>query len=117
FGYVRPAPPPAGAVRAAPPTPPAPQAPIVLVRNGKEFPVTGNQSTVRAGTEIQVLTARDEVALSVSEMNKDSWLIFELPGFSNAASGTEQDSMAALRQASETSWFRGENALWVKLVV
>lgn len=89
----------------------------MLVRNGKEFPITGNQSTVRAGIEIQVLTNRDEVALSVSEMNKDSWLIFELPDFSNAASGIEQDSMEALRHASETSWFRGESAVWVKLVV
>jgi cell migration-inducing and hyaluronan-binding protein len=72
---------------------------------------------VRAGTEIQVLTERPEVSLSVSEMNKDSWLLFELPGFANAASGTEQDSMDALRRASETSYFRDENALWVKLVV
>jgi hypothetical protein len=29
----------------------------------------------------------------------------------------EQDSMDALRKASETSYFRDENALWVKLVV
>jgi cell migration-inducing and hyaluronan-binding protein len=72
---------------------------------------------VRAGTEIQVITERDEVTLSVSEMNKDSWLIFELPGFAKAASGTEQSSMDALRKASETSYFRGEKSLWVKLVV
>jgi len=72
---------------------------------------------VRVGTEIQVLTERPEVSLSVSEMDKDSWLIFELPGFANAASGTELDSMDALRRASETSYFRGEDALWVKLVV
>jgi cell migration-inducing and hyaluronan-binding protein len=72
---------------------------------------------VRAGTEIRVKTERPEVSLSLSEMDKDSWVIFELPGFANAASGTEQDSMDALRMASETSYFRGENALWVKLVV
>jgi cell migration-inducing and hyaluronan-binding protein len=114
FGYVRPTFPPAGAARAAPPAPPAP---IALVRNGKEFRITGNQSTVRAGTEIRVKTERPEVSLSLSEMSKDSWVIFELPGFANAASGTEQDSMDALRKASETSYFRGENALWVKLVV
>jgi hypothetical protein len=72
---------------------------------------------VRAGTEIQVLTERPEVSLSVSEMDKDSWLMFELPGFSNAASGTELGSLDALRGASETSYFRGEDALWVKLVV
>jgi len=50
-------------------------------------------------------------------MNKDSWVIFELPGFASAASGTEQESLAALRRASETAYFRGEDALWVKLVV
>src|SRR5690606_29454305 len=91
--------------------------PIVLVRNGKEHRITGNQSNVRAGTEMQVLTERPEVSLSVSEMDKDSWLIFELPGFSNADSGTELGSLDALRGASETSYFRGEDALWVKLVV
>ena len=34
-------------------SPPAPAKPITLVRNGKEFKITGNQSTVRAGTEIE----------------------------------------------------------------
>src|SRR5690606_23499377 len=91
--------------------------PVALVRNGKEFHITGNQSTVRAGTEIRVVTERPEVSLSLSEMDKDSWVIFELPGFANATSGTQQDSLDALRNASETSYFRGENALWVKLVV
>ena len=95
----------------------APEQPIVLVRNGKEFKITGNQSTVRAGTEIRVQTERPEVTFSLSEMNKDSWVIFELPGFANAASGTAQDSLGALRNASETSYFRDEGALWVKLVV
>jgi hypothetical protein len=114
FGYVRPSAPPAGGPRAAPP---APQAPIVLVRNGKEFPITGNQSTVRAGTEMQVLTGREQVALGVSEMSKDSWVIFELPGFANADAGKELDSIDALHKTNETAYFRGENALWVKLVV
>ena len=50
-------------------------------------------------------------------MDKGSWVIFELPGFANAASGTKQDSMDALRKASETSYFRDKDALWVKLVV
>jgi cell migration-inducing and hyaluronan-binding protein len=92
-------------------------APITLVRNGREFHITGSQSTVRAGTEIKVMTERPEVTLGVSEMNLESWVIFELTGFTKAASGTQQGSMAALRSASETSWFRGEDALWVKLVV
>jgi cell migration-inducing and hyaluronan-binding protein len=114
FGYVRPTFPPPGAARAAPPAPPAP---VALVRNGKEHKITGNGSTVRAGTEIRVKTERPEVSLSMSEMNQGSWVIFELPGFTNAASGTQQDSMDALLNASETSYFRGGDALWVKLVV
>jgi hypothetical protein len=94
-----------------------PELPIALVRNGKVFKITGNQSTVRAGTEIRVKTERPEVSLSLSEMNKDSWVLFELPGFANATSGTKQDSMDALRKATGTSYFRDKDDLWVKLVV
>jgi cell migration-inducing and hyaluronan-binding protein len=72
---------------------------------------------VRSGSELRVVTERPEVALSVSEMNKDSWLVFELPGFASVDSGTQQDSIDALRGAKETSYFKGEDALWVKLVV
>jgi cell migration-inducing and hyaluronan-binding protein len=93
-----------------------PQAPIALVRNGKEFKISGDQSTVKAGTEIQVKTERPEVTLSLAEMDKGSWVIFELPGFAKSASGTEQRSLNALRQANETSWFRDGDTLWVKLV-
>jgi cell migration-inducing and hyaluronan-binding protein len=94
----------------------APQAPIALVRNGKEFKISGDQSTVKAGTEIQVKTERQEVSLSLAEMDLGSWVMFELPGFTKAASGTEQPSMDALRTANATSYFRGGDALWVKLV-
>jgi hypothetical protein len=94
-----------------------PELPLMLVRNGKEYNPTGNQSTVRAGSEIKVVTERPELTLSVSEMNKDSWLIFELPGYASADSGTEQASIDALRSARETSYFRDGNNLWVKLVV
>jgi cell migration-inducing and hyaluronan-binding protein len=94
----------------------APQAPIALVRNGKEFKISGDQSTVKAGTEIQVKTERKEVTLSLAEMDQGSWVVFEFPGFSTAASGKKQDSLSALRQANETSWFKSGNALWVKLV-
>jgi hypothetical protein len=95
----------------------APQGPIALVRNGKEFKISGDQSTVKAGTEIQVKTERATVTLSLAEMDQGSWVMFELPGFTKAASGTEQPSMDALRNANETSYFRGGDALWVKLVV
>ena len=49
-------------------------------------------------------------------MDQGSWVVFELPAFTNAASGTKQDSMDALRKASETSYFKDKDALWVKLV-
>jgi hypothetical protein len=91
------------------------QPPVTLFRNGKEFKVFGDQSTVKAGTEIQVRTEREEVTLSISEMDAGSWVIFELPGFAKAT-GTEQKSLDALRQAKETSWFRDGNRVWVKLV-
>jgi len=94
----------------------AAQQPIVLSRNGKDFKITGNQSTVRAGTEILVKTERQRVSLSLAEMDQGSWVIFELPGFTQTASGTEQPSMDALRKANATSYFRGGDALWVKLV-
>jgi cell migration-inducing and hyaluronan-binding protein len=93
-----------------------PQPPIALVRNGKEFKVSGDQSTVKAGTEIQVKTERKEVTLSLAEMDQGSWVMFEFPGFTNAAAGKQQLSLDALRQANETSWFRDGKALWVKLV-
>jgi cell migration-inducing and hyaluronan-binding protein len=50
-------------------------------------------------------------------MDKDSWLIFELPGFANAGDATEQGSLDALRQASETAYFKDGDSLWVKLIV
>ena len=121
--------PPAGPARGAAPAPAAAprgggaggrgaaQQPIVLSRNGKDFKITGNQSTVRAGTEILVKTERQQVSLSLAEMDQGAWVIFELPGFTKAASGTEQPSMDALRKANATSYFRGGDALWVKLVV
>jgi cell migration-inducing and hyaluronan-binding protein len=96
---------------------PAPEAPIALVRNGREFHITGDESTVKAGTEIEVKTERPKVTLSLAEMDLGSWVIFELPGFTNAASGTAQASMDALRKASETSYFKDGDDLWVKLVV
>jgi hypothetical protein len=122
IGGNRPAAGAAPAARPAPVTPPAPAprpaplAPIALVRNGKEFKISGNQSTVRAGTEIQVKTERQQVNLSLAEMDLGSWVMFELPGFTKAASGTEQPSMDALRKANATSYFRSGDALWVKLV-
>jgi len=89
--------------------------PVVLSRNGKEFPVTGG-TNVRAGTEIKVTTERPSLSLSVTELDRGSWVIFELPGFTTAASGEPQDSLDALRKASATSYYKGNGSLWVKLV-
>jgi hypothetical protein len=91
--------------------------PVALRRNGKDHKITANQSNVRSGTEIQVKTERQQMSLSVREMDQGSWVMFELPGFTAAASGKQQDSMDALRKASETSYFKGKDGLWVKLVV
>jgi cell migration-inducing and hyaluronan-binding protein len=92
------------------------QPPIVLSRNGRDYPVTQNQSNVRSGTEIKVTTERPTVTLGLREMDEGSWVIFELPGFTTADSGTEQSSLNALRAASDTSYFRSGDALWVKVV-
>ena len=71
---------------------------------------------MRAGTEIKVTTERPSVNLTVTELDRGSWVIFELPGFTTAASGTPQNSLDALRQASDTSYYKGQDSLWVKLV-
>jgi cell migration-inducing and hyaluronan-binding protein len=92
-------------------------APVALRRNGNEFRITGNQSNVRSGTEIQVMTERQELHLSVRELDQGSWVMFELPGFAQATAGVQQGSLEALRRATETSYFRDKDALWVKLVV
>jgi cell migration-inducing and hyaluronan-binding protein len=92
-----------------------PQPPVVLSRNGKEFTVTG-ATNVRAGTEIKVTTQRPSVPLTLTELDRGSWVIFELPGFTTAASGAPQDSLDALRKASDTSYYKGNDSLWVKVV-
>ncbi len=88
---------------------------IVLSRNGKDFPYYA-ATNVRAGTEIKVTTERPAVNLSVSELDRGSWVIFELPGFTTAAAGAEQGSLDALRKATDTSYYKGNGSLWVKLV-
>jgi len=56
------------------------------------------------------------VNLNLTELDSGSWVVFELPGFTTAASGAPQDSLDALRKASETSYFKDMDALWVKVV-
>ncbi len=61
-------------------------------------------------------TERTSLPLTLNELDRGSWVIFELPGFKTAASGTPQDSLDALRKATTTSYYKGNGSLWVKLV-
>jgi cell migration-inducing and hyaluronan-binding protein len=56
------------------------------------------------------------VNINVKELDAGSWVIFELPGFTKASLGTEQNSLDALRKAAATSYYKGNGTLWVKLV-
>jgi len=49
-------------------------------------------------------------------LDSGSWVIFELPGFTTASTGTQQASLDALRSASSTSYYKADGELWVKLV-
>ena len=89
--------------------------PVVLSRNGKDFTANG-ETNVRAGTEYKVTTERPSLTLNVRELDAGSWVMFELPGFTTAASGTAQDSLDALRKANTTSYYKGNGSLWLKLV-
>jgi hypothetical protein len=100
-----------GRIRGTPP----PSVPVVLSRNGKEFNANG-ETNVRAGTEYKVTTERPNVNINVKELDAGSWVMFELPGFSTANSGTAVDSLDALRNASATSYYKGNGSLWVKVV-
>src|SRR5580658_4711090 len=91
------------------------QPPVVLSRNGKDYSVTG-ETNVLAGSEFKVTTARPSLALNVKELDSGSWVMFELPGFTTAASGTQESSLDALRKASATSYYKDNGSLWVKLV-
>ena len=89
--------------------------PVVLSRNGKEFTANG-ETNVRAGSEYKVTTERPTVSISLRELDAGSWVMFELPGFTTASLGDAQLSLDALRAASTTSYYKGNGALWVKLV-
>ena len=102
-----------GAGAAGTPPPPPPQ--IVLSRNGKTYAVT-QSSNVRSGTEIKLATAEPSLNVNLTELDKGSWVILELPGYTSATSGTALGSLDALRSASATSFYKDKDALWVKVV-
>ena len=90
--------------------------PVVLQRSGKRFEYNG-ETTLPSGAELRVSTARTSLSLHLREMDKGSWVLFELPGFAAPAGGIALDSIEALRAADRTAYFKDANALWVKLVV
>jgi cell migration-inducing and hyaluronan-binding protein len=90
--------------------------PIMLSRNGREFEYRG-ETTIRSGAEVRVDTARESLSLSLRQMDEGSWVVFELPGFTTAAGGEQQRSLAELKAASVTSYYNAGDTLWVKLVV
>ena len=61
-------------------------------------------------------TERPTLNINVKELDAGSWVMFELPGFTTASSGTAQESLDALRKANTTSYYKGTGSLWVKLV-
>jgi hypothetical protein len=82
---------------------------------GRKLNLSGD-ITVLAGTEIRPESEAPSLNVRVSEMEPGSWMTVELPGFTTAASGEAQTSLQALRSATSTSYFKGEGALWVKVV-
>jgi cell migration-inducing and hyaluronan-binding protein len=90
--------------------------PVMLSRNGRRWEYTG-QTTIRSGADVRVETGKKDLSLSLTEMDDGSWVVFELPGFTTAAGGAPQTSLAALRAAPRTSYYKDGDKLWVKLVV
>ena len=90
--------------------------PVILSRNGNRYEYN-EEATVQSGAELRVETSRKTLSLALREMDKGSFVILELPGFAAAGGGTPQASLAALRTAQTTSYFKDGNTLWVKLVV
>lgn len=90
--------------------------PVVLEREGKRIEYNG-ETTIPSGAQLKLATARDAVALHLREMDKGSWVLFELPGFTKAAQGIAVASKDALNAAAQTAYFKDKDSLWVKLVV
>lgn len=73
-------------------------------------------TNILANTEFKVTTERTEMELHAIEMDKDAWVILEIPGFSTADAGMAVASLDALRKADDTAYYKANDALWVKLV-
>jgi hypothetical protein len=93
----------------------AAQPPVVLSRNGREYTVTGS-TNVRAGTEIKVTTERPSVSLTLN--GTGSRLVGDLraAGIHHRSLGDAAGQPGCAAQASATSYYKGPDALWVKVV-
>ena len=89
--------------------------PVVLSRNGRKLSVNGD-TTVLAGTEIRAESEAPSLTIGLRELDSGSWVLIELPGYTSAAAGPAQTSLDALRSAKDTSYYKGDGSLWVKLV-
>ena len=89
--------------------------PVILSRAGYEISIPVG-TNIRANTEFKASTERDTMELHMIELEKDNWVIVEIPQFTSADSGKQVNSLAALRKAKDTSYFKDDEALWVKLV-
>ena len=89
--------------------------PVILSRAGQEITIPVG-TNVRAGIEFKATTERSELALHLIELEKDEWVIVEIPGFTSADSGTSVNSVDALRASADTAYYKASNSLWVKLV-
>jgi cell migration-inducing and hyaluronan-binding protein len=87
--------------------------PITLSRNGRTFDYRG-QTTIRSGVEVAVDTARATLPLRLTAKD-GSWVVLELHGFAATDKGVAQSSLAALRAAGETSYYKDGDTLWIKL--
>jgi len=89
--------------------------PVMLSHKGNEISIPVG-TNVRAGTEFKATTERSTMEMHLIELEAGAWVIVEIPGFTTAAAGTEQSSLDALRNATDTSYYKANDALWVKLV-
>jgi len=89
--------------------------PVMLSHKGNEISIPVG-TNVRAGTEFKATTERSTMEMHLIELEAGAWVIVEIPGFTTAAAGTQQSSLDALRNASDTSYYKANDALWVKLV-
>src|SRR6056300_1726968 len=89
--------------------------PVILSREGYEISIPVG-TNIRANTEFKATTERSEMELHMIELEEDAWVIVEIPEFTRADSGMSVASLDALRKADDTSYFKANDALWVKLV-